>query len=45
LVFDGMTPARGNIDPLVGAWQLCTRGQIPIGEPFNISVSVFDPGT
>jgi serine/threonine-protein kinase len=45
LVFDGMTPARGNIDPLVGAWQLRTRGQIPIGEPFNISVSVFDPGT
>lgn len=50
LVFEGTTPDRGQVEngqvvPVVGTWQLRTPGQIPIGEPFDISILVFDPGS
>ncbi len=45
LIFEGVAPSRGSVDPTAGTWQLRTRGQIPIGEPLEISVMVFDPGT
>lgn len=45
LTFNGTTPGRGSVEPTTGTWQLRTRFQIPIGEPFEISVMVFDPGT
>lgn len=45
VLFEGTSPQRGSLDPFIGTWQLRTRGQIPIGEPFEISVLVFDPGT
>jgi hypothetical protein len=44
LIFEGTAPARGSLDPFIGTWQLRTRGQIPIGDPLEISVFVFDPG-
>jgi serine/threonine protein kinase len=44
--FKGITPTvGGGTEPLTGRWQLKTKGQLPIGEPFEISVLVFDPGT
>jgi serine/threonine protein kinase len=51
LLFDGTLPRRGKVDsngnvqPIVGVWQLFTPGQVPIGDPFEISIVVFDPGT
>jgi len=49
ITFEGTTPSRGrleggNLVPVEGTWQLRTRGQLMIGEPFTISVLVFDPG-
>jgi serine/threonine protein kinase len=44
--FEGTTPTRGGgTEPVSGTWQLKTKGQLPIGEPFKISVLVFDPGS
>ncbi|MEM6527038.1 MAG: protein kinase [Chloroflexota bacterium] len=45
LMFEGTAPSQGSVDPIVGTWQLRTRGQLPIGEAFDISVMVFDPGS
>ncbi len=45
IMFEGTAPARGSVDPIIGTWQLRTRGQRPIGAPIDISVMVFDPGT
>lgn len=47
--FSGRTPAAGRLEagrlvPVGGQWQLLTPGQLRIGEPFTISVLVFDPG-
>jgi len=50
LVFQGRTPAAGGFEngrnvPWVGSWQLYTPGQITIGEPIDISVLVYSPGS
>ena len=45
VTFEGTLPSAGSVDPLLGYWQLRTPGQLPIGEPFAISIQVFDPGT
>lgn len=50
VVFEGTTPDRGRVEngqvvPVVGTWQLRTPGQIRIGESFDISILVFDPGS
>jgi len=45
LLFEGTAPSRGSVEPTVGTWQLRTRGQIPIGQPIQISAMIFDPGT
>ncbi|MEO1663749.1 MAG: protein kinase [Chloroflexota bacterium] len=45
LLFEGTAPAQGSVEPIVGTWQLRTRGQLPIGDAFDISVLVFDPGS
>ncbi len=45
ILFDGVLPPQGSVQPISGRWQLRTPGQLPIGEPFSISVMVFDPGT
>ncbi|MBC7872162.1 MAG: protein kinase [Chitinophagaceae bacterium] len=50
LVFQGRTPAAGGFEngrnvPWVGSWQLYTPGQIAIGEPIDISVLVYSPGS
>lgn len=37
-------PATGSVTPYTGLWQFRTRGQLPIGEPFEISILVFFPG-
>jgi hypothetical protein len=44
LFFEGTLPTSGSTQPISGRWELRTAGQKPIGEPFNISVNVFDPG-
>ncbi|MEO0565422.1 MAG: NBR1-Ig-like domain-containing protein, partial [Chloroflexota bacterium] len=44
VIFEGTTPDRGSLEPLVGTWQLRTRGQVSIGNPIDISILVFDPG-
>lgn len=45
ILFEGVLPPQGSVQPISGRWQLRTPGQLPIGEPFTISVMVFDPGT
>ncbi len=46
VLFEGTLPSRGLAEyPIAGTWQLRTPGQIPIGEPFGISVWVYDPGS
>lgn len=51
LLFDATLPRRGkvdasgNLEPYAGTWQLFTPGQLEIGEPFEISIVVYDPGT
>jgi serine/threonine protein kinase len=51
VLFEGTLPRRGQIDedgnvvPISGTWQLFTPGQVAIGDPFEISILVFDPGT
>lgn len=45
LRFEGKTPSRGSLQPLVGSWRLRTRGQIDIGDVLNISVLVFEQGS
>jgi len=50
LVFQGRTPAAGGFEngrnvPWVGSWQLYTPGQITVGEPIDISVLVYSPGS
>jgi hypothetical protein len=42
ITFAGRTPATGGL--VVGEWELRTPGQILIGEPFTISVNVFEAG-
>ena len=42
LVIETTLPSRGGL--LESTWQLRTPGQIPIGEPLEINVQVFDPG-
>jgi serine/threonine protein kinase len=50
LIFEGTLPRRGkvdangNVEPIVGTWQLLTPGQVKIGDPFEISIVVYDPG-
>jgi serine/threonine protein kinase len=44
VMFEGTLPGRGSLEPVGGEWQLRTPGQIAIGEPFTISVLVYDPG-
>lgn len=44
LTFEGTTPSRGAFDPVVGTWELRTRLQQIIGQPFIIAVQVYDPG-
>lgn len=45
VLFSGTLPSTGDSNaPLSGTWQLRTPGGIPIGEPFTISVMVYDPG-
>jgi serine/threonine-protein kinase len=42
LVFEGVTPPTGGMRS--GTWELRTPGQILIGKPIEISVSVFEQG-
>ncbi|MBZ0299894.1 MAG: hypothetical protein K8J31_09145, partial [Anaerolineae bacterium] len=42
LTFVGATPATGGMR--TGMWELRTPGQILIGKPLEISVSVFEQG-
>lgn len=44
VMFEGTLPGRGSLEPVSGEWRLRTPGQIAIGEPFTISVLVYDPG-
>jgi len=44
LIFEGTTPSKGAFDPLLGTWELRTRLQQIIGQPFIIAVQVYDPG-
>ncbi|MFW5709044.1 MAG: serine/threonine protein kinase [Chloroflexota bacterium] len=44
ITFEAQLPSRGSVEPISGTWQLRTPGQIPIGDPFQISVMVYDPG-
>ncbi len=37
-------PSTGSVTPYTGLWQFRTRGQLPIGDPFEISILVFFPG-
>jgi len=40
LTLSGRTPTSGGL--LTGVWELRTPGQIPIGEPLQISINVFE---
>ncbi|PJF41132.1 MAG: hypothetical protein D6737_14900, partial [Chloroflexi bacterium] len=42
LLFEGTTPMTG--DFYTGTWELRTPGQVPIGEPIEISIQVFEGG-
>jgi hypothetical protein len=42
LIFEGVTPATGGVR--IGTWELRTPGQILIGRPLEISISVFEQG-
>lgn len=44
LVFEGTLPRAGQFEPYTSLWRLLTPGQVPIGEPLEISVLVYDPG-
>ncbi len=45
VIFEGTLPSVGSLQPVAGTWQLRTPGQLLIGQPFVISVQVYDPGT